>query len=188
VTDPYAAQVDETGRLASPTSTVTRRLSHMSGMYADGEAYAELAAAGDPLIYEVFQRDVPVTSAELAVCTTVLQPGLVGDEYFMTKGHFHEVRDRAEAYFGLTGTGVLLLETEDGQAASSPMRPHSVAYVPGGWAHRTVNTGPEPLTFLAVYPGDAGHDYATIESDGFSQRVISVDGSPHIVPRGGDPA
>jgi len=160
----------------------------MTGMYADAGAHAELTAAGDPLVYEVYQRDVPSVAGELAVCTTVLQPGRVGDEYYMTKGHFHEVRDRAELYYGLTGTGLLLLETEDGRTATNPMRPNTAAYVPGGWAHRTVNTGAEPLTFLAVYPGDAGHDYGTIESSGFSVRVVAVDGQPKVVRRGGDRA
>ena len=28
--------------------------------------------------------------------TTVIEPGRVGDEYFMTHGHFHVKRDRAE--------------------------------------------------------------------------------------------
>ena len=47
------------------------------------------------------------------------------------------------------------------------MRPGTVAYVAPCWAHRTVNTGSEPFVFLAVYHGDAGHDYGTIETEGF---------------------
>jgi glucose-6-phosphate isomerase len=35
-----------------------------------------------------------------------------------------------------------------------------------------VNTSEEPLVFFAVYPGQAGHDYGTIEKTGFPQRVL----------------
>jgi glucose-6-phosphate isomerase len=35
-----------------------------------------------------------------------------------------------------------------------------------------VNTGEEPFIFFAVYPGQAGHDYGTIEKTGFPQRVL----------------
>ncbi len=45
----------------------------------------------------------------------------------------------------------------------------------------TVNTGGEPFVFLAVYPGDAGHDYGTIETDGFKQAVVERDGQAVIV-------
>ena len=61
------------------------------------------------------------------------------------------------------------------------MGPGVVAYVPPHWAHRTVNTGSEPFVFLAIYPGDAGHDYGTIETEGFPQRVVERDGQPAVV-------
>ena len=168
---PFGLVVDERGELKPATTTIERHLSHMAGMYAD--AAAEQAAIGerDPLVYEVHQYDVAEYAGELMVCTTILHPGKVGDEYFMTKGHFHEVRDRAEVYFGLQGTGHLVLAKDD-EATTVPMAPGVVAYVPPHWAHRTVNTGTEPFVFLAVYPGDAGHDYATIETEGFPQRVV----------------
>jgi glucose-6-phosphate isomerase len=54
------------------------------------------------------------------------------------------------------------------------MGPGTVAYVPPNWAHRTVNTGEEPFVFFAVYPGQAGHDYGTIEKTGFPQRVLRM--------------
>lgn len=181
LTQPFAAVVQAAGNLEPATSTVTRKLSHMRGSYRDAEAEAALLADGDPLVYEVFQYDVPERLGELFTCTTVLYPGRVGDEYFMTKGHFHEVRDRAEVYFGLQGEGYLLLETEDGEVAATRMEAGTVAYVPPQWAHRTVNTGSEPFVFLAVYPGDAGHDYGTIETDGFKQAVVERDGQAVIV-------
>jgi hypothetical protein len=41
--------------------------------------------------------------------TTFIQPGLVGDEYFMTKGHSHSLPDRAEYYITASGEGALIL-------------------------------------------------------------------------------
>lgn len=176
---PFSVAVDEHGVLAPATSTIERRLSHMKGMYANATAEESILQEGDPVIYEVFQADVPEFAGELAVCTTVLHPGKVGDEFFMTKGHFHSQRDRAEVYYGLTGRGLLLL-AKDGEAREVAIEPRTAAYVPPYWAHRTVNTGPEPFVFLAVYPGDAGHDYGTIETDGFPQIVVEQDGEAAV--------
>jgi glucose-6-phosphate isomerase len=39
---------------------------------------------------------------------TRLFPGQVNGEYFMTKGHFQQIRDRAEFYWGIEGEGALL--------------------------------------------------------------------------------
>ncbi|HEV7753324.1 MAG TPA: glucose-6-phosphate isomerase family protein [Baekduia sp.] len=179
---PFSLVVDEQGVLRPATSTVERRLSQMKGMYHDGAAEAQLLAGDDPLVYEVFQYDMPEHVGELVVCTTLLYPGRVGDEFFMTKGHYHEQRDRAEVYYGLSGEGQLVVAYE-GRHHTVAMGPKTVAYVPPHWAHRTVNTGDEPFVFLAVYHGDAGHDYGSIETEGFPQRVLDRDGSVAIVPQ-----
>jgi glucose-6-phosphate isomerase len=84
-------------------------------------------------------------------------PGKIGDEYFLTKGHLHAWRPAAEFYFGLSGEGVMLLEDEaTGESRLVPLRPHHAVYVPGHTAHRTVNTGAVPLTYLGVYPARPG--------------------------------
>jgi glucose-6-phosphate isomerase, archaeal len=172
----------ESGRLDPHTSRIERRASAMAGAYDDAAALQELIAAGDPVVYEVEQRDVPEEVGQLICCTTVIHPGTVGDEYFMTKGHFHAVRETAEIYLGLAGQGRLVLQDERGAATVLPMESGTVAYVPPGWAHRTVNTGEEPLVFFAVYPGQAGHDYAAIEASGFSLRVLRTDAGAVVVP------
>ena len=100
----------------------------------------------------------------------------------MTKGHFHAERATGEVYVGLAGRGLLLLQTEEGETAEQPMGRGTVAYVPPGWAHRTVNTGDEELVFFAVYPGQAGHDYGTIETTGFLRRVVRTPEGPAVVP------
>lgn len=171
-----------TGDFAPGARVVRRTLADMRG------AYQQDAAGGD-LVYEVRNIDVPATNANIATSTTVLYPGRVGREFFMTKGHFHQVRDRAEIYLGLAGAGLLLSATDDGRHDVQPIAPGSMTYVPGGWAHRSVNTGASPLVFFAAYVGDAGHDYAAIERRGFPVAVIAGPGgepecveNPRFIP------
>lgn len=169
---PFGVMLDfGSGALTPYTGSFDRRLSEMAGAYADQRAVRRLLAAGqDPVIYFGYDADVPHVADHLPFRTTIVNPGTVGSEFFMTKGHHHG-RDTAEVYVGMSGTGLMIMETRDGRFATEPLVPSATVYVPPGWAHRTVNTGPEPLVFLATYPGDAGHDYESIERSGFSRRV-----------------
>ncbi|MCC6613192.1 MAG: glucose-6-phosphate isomerase [Anaerolineae bacterium] len=161
---------------------IERRLSDLNGMFADGVAYDALRAEGDPLLYEVYEIQRPELAGELLHGLSVVHPGLVGDEYFMTKGHFHSVLETAEVYYCVKGEGVMVMETPEGEWAVEPFRVGGVLYVPPRWAHRSVNTGlSEDLVTFFVYPGNAGHDYGTIETQGFRKRVIHRQGETQIV-------
>jgi glucose-6-phosphate isomerase len=180
--EPFALRLDfDSGRLEPHTSHIERHASSMRGAYADGAALEELIEAGDPLVYEVLQRDVPEEVGQLVCCTTVIHPGAVRGEYFMTKGHYHAQRETGEVYLGLEGHGMLLLQA-DGETVELAMTRGTLAYVPPRWAHRTINTGDEPFVFLAVYPGQAGHDYGAIERYGFARRVLRTLEGPVVVP------
>ncbi|MDH3251243.1 MAG: hypothetical protein OEM41_00550, partial [Ignavibacteria bacterium] len=61
--------------------------------------------------------------------------------------------------------------------------PNTTVYVPGGTAHRTVNVGDVPLTYLGVYPAAAGHDYSPLVGWNFSQVIIARNGKPVSVDR-----
>jgi len=170
------------GTIPTAHAVQERRLSDLRGLFADREAEAALLAE-DPLVYRVYDAaDLPKEDGHLLFSTTVIQPGRVGDEYFMTKGHFHARADRAELYYGLSGRGMLLLQTPEGRAEALPMVAGTAAYVPPYWGHRTVNTGAEPFVFLAVYPADAGYDYRTIARDGFASLVVAGSDGPCLVP------
>ncbi len=149
---------------------VERQLSHMAEAYADSAAVA--AATGDPVIYRAFEADVPHEASQLIYRTTIIEPGRVGAEFYMTKGHHHVV-DSAEFYLGMSGTGVIVMQTRTGEVRVEEMPPGRAVHVPPGWAHRSVNVGTEPFVFLAVFFGNAGHDYASIERDGFAVRVLA---------------
>jgi glucose-6-phosphate isomerase len=100
----------------------------------------------------------------------------------MTKGHFHTVLDTAEVYYCLKGAGYMVMETPDGEWAVEQLGPNTVLYVPPCWAHRSVNTSPnEDLVTFFVYPGNSGHDYGSIETQGFRKLVLERNGAPDIV-------
>jgi glucose-6-phosphate isomerase len=63
------------------------------------------------------------------------------------------------------------------------MTPGSVHYINANTAHRTANTGNAILSFGAVWPADAGHDYNTIETDGFSKILVNQHGIPALVDK-----
>jgi glucose-6-phosphate isomerase len=73
------------------------------------------------------------------------------------------------------------MENPEGDWSVEELRPGRILYVPPRWAHRSVNTGSGDLVFLFVYPGNAGHDYGTIERQGFRKLVVEVDGKPQII-------
>jgi len=173
---PFTTLLDlATGRLEPELEVVERRLSDMAA------AFQEVPPSDDPLIYRVYGVPVPAETANVLCSTTVIEPGTIGREYHMTKGHFHALRDRAEVYLGLAGEGMLVLATDDGRYALEPIRRGTLGYVPGGWAHRSVNTGEDRLVFFAAYVGDAGHDYASIERTGFPVLVVRGVSGPAVI-------
>jgi glucose-6-phosphate isomerase len=111
----------------------------------------------------------------------------VGDEYHMTKGHFHERLDQPEIYFCIHGEGYLLLETRAGEFRAERWGPGTISHIPAQWAHRVVNTGDDVLFFVATYHLAAGYDYASVEERGFAQVVVEREGQPMLVdnPRRG---
>jgi len=181
--EPFGSQLDlETGVIHG-AQIVRRTLSDMRTMFADRAAVERiLAEEGDRLIYEVHAVPLPEEAGQVLHSTTIIYPGQIGGEYHMTKGHFHQVRARAEVYVGLAGEGYLVLQTEDGEVVRGmPMQRGTIAYVPPLWAHRTVNTGATPFAFLAAWPGDSGHDYGAIEQTGFARLLVDRDGRPAFV-------
>lgn len=163
---------------------VQRHLSDLHGCFADTAAFETALKAGNPLLYTVASVEPATGSGDLHYGVGRLMPGRVGAEYFMTKGHLHSWRDAAEIYIGLTGEGVMLLEDEaTGESRMVELRPHGVVYVPGRTAHRTINTGSAPLTYIGVYPAKAGHDYGAIAARNFRCVVVEHNGRPAMIGR-----
>ena len=170
------------GTIPDAETIQERRLRDLEGLFAEREAETRLLDA-NPLVYRVYDAAaLPQEDGQLRFSTTVIQSGRVGEEYFMTKGHYHARADRAELYYGLAGNGMLLLQTPAGEYRALPMEAGTAAYVPPYWGHRTVNTGEVPFVFLAAYPADAGYDYGTIARDGFAALVLAGPDGPRVVP------
>jgi len=157
-------------------------LGELKSIFHDREAQAKL----DPKqrIYQV-QWLAPVEAGSeggLFWGVTILEPGKVGDEYFMTHGHFHANRTRAEYYTTVRGEGSLIRMDESRHTWSEPMTPGTLHYIDGRHAHRVANTGTVPLVFWACWAADAGYDYGTIAEHGFGARLVDQKGMPVLVP------
>ena len=167
---------------SSSREPIRRHVSDMASMYADAGAAEALVAGGDPLVYEYYDMGVDKTSGNVAYGTSTTFPGKVGDEYFMTKGHFHSVLDTAEVYYCLRGHGMLMMENPEGDWEARELTAGQAVYVPGRYAHRSINVAPdEPFVTFFAFPGHAGHDYGPIESRGFSKLVVERDGRPQVI-------
>ena len=125
--------------LSTTKAPLQRRLSAMSEMYSDQEAATAQLAKEDALVYEFFDMGVPSTNGDVAYGTSITYPGKVGDEYHMTKGHFHEVLDTAEIYYCLSGRGYMLMENPEGDWQAAEFTPGQAVYVPRRYAHRSIN-------------------------------------------------
>jgi glucose-6-phosphate isomerase len=178
---PNLAQIDlKTGVIAEAVEISERHLSDMLGFFQDQQTVRELLP-DDPLMYRVYLTRQDGDPNGLYTGTSVIEPGRIGREYYMTKGHFHLANTAPEVYLTLSGQGLLLLQTHTGEIAVQPMKPGAMNYIPGEWAHRTINTGEAQLVFFAVWPVSAGHDYDSIAHSGFAQLVMAGRDGPEIV-------
>lgn len=161
-----------------------RHLSDVKSSFADRAGVTSRLAEDDPLIYTVAALSPRDGEGDLHVGLGRIMPGRIGNEFYLTKGHLHTWRAAAEIYIGLMGEGVMLLEDEGGRESRAvPLLPNTVVYVPGHTAHRTINTGSDPLSYLGVYPARAGHDYGFIAERNFRHVVVAGKGGPQILER-----
>jgi glucose-6-phosphate isomerase len=171
-----------TGELTGDGVKESRRtIAGLAGYFRDEAARSALDP--DQLAYRVHAYEPKPEGERGAVCcaTTCLEPGLVGDEYFLTRGHFHANEDCSELEVTVSGTGLLVLMTWQRGTWTESMHAGSVHHVPPGTAHRVANIGDEPLVFVSYWPSETGHDYRTIVERGFGARVRRIDGRPTLV-------
>jgi glucose-6-phosphate isomerase len=168
--------------LSPDRPSIQRRLSAMTGMFSDEEAYTKKLAQEDALIYEFYDLGIPEKVGDIAFGTSITYPGRVGDEYYMTKGHFHTILDTGEVYYCLAGEGMMLMEDPEGDWEVQHLKAGASVYVPPRYAHRSINvSSTESLVTFFAFRADAGHDYGTIESKGFRKLVKDKAGSPEFV-------
>lgn len=172
---PVAPSIDPlTGQFEGATRHYQKHFSQLAGLYADEAAFQQhLLEHNDPVVYEVWEHKASAGTGDLIFGTSVLQPGTVGAEFFFTAGHQHALPDRAETYYCLSGEGVMLMESPDGDLEVRSWSPGVMLYVPPYWIHRSVNTGSQVLVTLFTYSADAGQNYDLLrQHGGMRQRVF----------------
>ena len=177
----FLVDFDTVTGISKTAETTKRYLSQMKDMFTDPAAAEEILKTEDPLVYEFYELGCPERAGDLLFGTTILYPGKVGSEYFMTKGHFHTRLETAEVYYTLDGEGYMVMENPEGDTMELPLSKGQAVYVPRRYAHRTVNTGDKPLILFFTFAADAGHDYGTIETKGYHKMLVEQDGKPAVI-------
>lgn len=153
--------------------SIKRFAKNVSGIFYNQEAMDGILKQGNPLIYEFYDLGIEEKVGNLAYGTSLVHPGTVGDEFYMTKGHFHTILETSEIYLCIKGHGLMLMENPEGEIEIQEMTPGEAVFVPGRYAHRSINiSDDEPLITFFTFPADAGHDYKTIELKGFRKLVV----------------
>ncbi len=149
-----------------------RRLSDLKNYFQNQERAEELIGEHDPVIYEVWELEYDKGGRGISLGTTTIYPGDVDGEFFFTRGHFHAKDDGDEVYIPLSGEGYLAVSTREGVSDLVALEVGLLYYVPGHLAHRTVNTGDSPFSFLCLWAPHIDHDYKTINESGFPELVF----------------
>ncbi|WEG13366.1 glucose-6-phosphate isomerase [Pullulanibacillus sp. KACC 23026] len=178
---PFNLDFDLLTGLSRSKESTKRPLSKMKGIYSDAEAFQNVLQSDDPLVYEFYELDLPETSGNLLFGTSIVYPGKIGNEYYMTKGHFHTILETGEVYYCLSGKGGMLMENPEGDWDFQEFSPGKAVYVPPRYAHRSINVGSEPLVTFFTFRADAGHDYGTIETKGYRKLVVDLEGQYEII-------
>jgi glucose-6-phosphate isomerase, archaeal len=172
---PFLAFIDPgTLEMDPNTGGYVKRIGELDGIYADQQSFARLVESrADEIAYRVNELRFTGLASDLITGISVLNPGKVGSEFFMTRGHLHRRADRPESYYCLSGHGILLMEAIEGKVKAAEMRPGSLVYVPPFWIHRSVNIGSETFATLFTYPADAGQDFEIVrKACGFALLVM----------------
>ncbi|MDO8943252.1 MAG: glucose-6-phosphate isomerase family protein, partial [Desulfobacterales bacterium] len=132
----------------------------------------------NPLIYEFVDLRTALPDSHLSFGLTTILPGTVAGEFYMTKGHFHaQHQDGDEIYLVVSGAGLLQLQSRSGEGREMQLEPGGMLYTPLAWAHRSINTGPEALVFLSIWPSTTAYDYEEItRRGGFPRRAVLQSG------------
>jgi glucose-6-phosphate isomerase, archaeal len=178
---PFAIDFSLLNGLSSSYKPTRRKLSQMKGMYYKNDALLKMLETDDPIVYEFYELGAPEDAGDLAFGTSIVYPGQVDGEYFMTKGHFHTIIGTSEVYICLKGQGVMLQENPEGEWSTEELVPGRAVYCAQRYAHRSINTGTEPLVTFYAFRADAGHDYGTIETKGYRKLLVEAGGKPAIV-------
>ncbi|RYG37211.1 hypothetical protein EON81_07405 [bacterium] len=139
--------------------TADRTVGDLASYWSDAEAGSDMA---DKPLYRTFAWNHSASAGAILWGSTVLHPGKVGNEWFMTRGHRHTDASKGELMITVSGTGWLVLKDSEGNETRERLTPGSTHHVDGRLAHRAVNDGEEALVFLTAWDVGCGHDYESV--------------------------
>ncbi len=126
---------------------ITRKFSDMLDKYKNTKGIKS-----NPTIYKVFIKDFKTFESGI----TVIEPGTINKEFFMTKGHKHTDNSQ-EIYIFLEGKGKLLIQNS--KTKIYELKKDKIYIIPKKSGHRLINTGNKKLKVLTIYKKNSGHDY-----------------------------
>jgi glucose-6-phosphate isomerase, archaeal len=176
---PFLAFVNpETLQIQPNTGGYRKYIRELEGIYEDQTGFHKLVETrGNEVAYRVEEARFTDGTNDLITGVSVLEPGKVGSEFFMTRGHLHQRADRPETYYCLSGHGMLLMESLEGRIEAAEMRSGNLVYVPPFWVHRSVNVGGTVFATLFSYPADAGQDFEIVRKAGGFRQLVVEDGN-----------
>jgi len=127
--------------------TMIRKYKNMSEMFK-GKLENQ-----NPILYKVYIKDF----GDFETGLTVINPGNVKGEYYMTKGHRHK-KNWNEIYVLISGKGKLLVQ--DKKTKVIDLKKNKIYNVPGTSEHRLINVVNTELQVLTFYSKRGGHDYS----------------------------
>ena len=131
-----------------------RKLKDVAPWFSNKKAIAEaLRKSKNKVIYETFTDKFSPINLTL----TVVYPGVIGKEYFFTKGHIHR-KKVPEFYILLEGKGKLLMQKQLNVKVID-LKKGEIVLIPIGYAHRLINTGNKKFKVLTIYDQESKPDY-----------------------------
>ena len=119
---------------------------------------------------------------------TILAPGLNGNEFNKTYGHFHNYQG-VEIYHVVYGQGVLLMQRNDEQGEAKDIRVVSLrggitVEIPAGYGHCLINVGKTYLVTVDDAPAEStAHDFEPVrQKHGFAYYVVDKKGEIGFEP------
>lgn len=130
-----------------------KKIGELEGYFSDRKEWLK-SSGNDDVVYEVFTKNF----SPLKMNLTMINPGRIGKEFYMTRGHVHG-NETPEFYVLLEGKGSLLMKMKRKRLETVRLKKGEIVLVPEGCAHRLVNTGRKKLKVLTVFHEDSRPDY-----------------------------
>ncbi|MEM3074872.1 MAG: glucose-6-phosphate isomerase family protein [Candidatus Pacearchaeota archaeon] len=105
------------------------------------------------IVYETYTKKLSPINLTL----TILYPGKINEEFYMTKGHIHKTKT-PEFYILIEGKGILLTQ-KGNKIKTTNMKRGKIELIYGDWAHRIINTGNKKMKVMTIYHENSKPDY-----------------------------